>query len=271
VTIGTRVVACGGASILLLAMSACGGSAQDRLEAAAENVDRIESGVLDMRLSLTAASAPDTPIGFSLTGPFGLGAEGLEADLTYRQIAGSAEAQLRFVAVEGRAFVETAGTFYEIPVDDGPTPATAPTMLQDLGFADWAIDPTVHEGVDQNQLTIVSGLDEGPAIAGIGDLLGDLDMKEASGLSLLDGLDDETVRRSIEGGSMTVRIGPDDLLRDLVVRMRFGLDPSSPFAEALEGVAGAELLFTVEIGEPNQPVSVAPPQGARPISELPAA
>ena len=269
-TIDTRVVAWGGASILL-AMSACGGAAQDRLQAAAENVDHIESGVLDMRLSLTAASAPDTPIGFSLSGPFGVGTEGLEADLTYRQIAGSAEAQLRFVAVEGRAYVETGGTFYELPVEDDPTPATAPTMLQDLGFADWAIDPTMQDGVDENEVTIVSRLDEGPAIAGIGDLLDDLDMKEASGLSLLDGLDDETVRRSIEGGSMTVRIGPDDLLRGLIVRMRFGLDASSPLAEALEGVAGAELLFTVEIAEPNRPVSVVPPQGARPMSELPAA
>jgi hypothetical protein len=70
---------------------------------------------------------------------------------------------------------------------------------------------------------------------------------------------------------MTVRIGPDDLLRGLIVRMRFGIDEASPLAEALRDVAGAELLFSVEIGEANQPVSVTPPEGARPISDLPAA
>ena len=269
--IGGRAIARGGASILLISMSACGGSAQDRLDAVAENVDSIKSGVLDMRLSLTATSAPGEPIGFAISGPFGLGADGLEADLTYQQIAGSAEAELRFIAVDGRAYVETEGSFYELPVEDDPPPAMAPTMLEDLGFSDWAVDPTVQDGDSDDEVTIVSRLDEVQAMEGLSLLLDDLEMKEASGLAMLDGLDRETVERSIEGGSMTVRIGADDLLRGLVVRMRFGVDPSSPLAEALEGVAGAELLFSVKIAEPNRPVRVTPHEGALPLSELPAA
>ena len=178
----------------MLSIGACGGTAQDRLDAVAENVDRIESGVLDMRLSLSAASAPGEPIGFTITGPFGVGTQGLEADLTYRQVAGSEEAEMRFVAVDGRAFVETDGTFYELPVEDDPSPVDAATMLEDLGFADWAVDPTVREGGTDDQLTVVSRLDEVSAMHGIGLLLDDLEMKEASGLALLDGLDDEADR-----------------------------------------------------------------------------
>jgi hypothetical protein len=256
---------------LLLLMGACGATAEDHLSAVSQNVGRIESGVLDMRLSLSAASDPEKPIGFAIDGPFEVGAEGLEADLVFRQVAGSAEAEVRFVAVDGRAFVETEGSAYELPVEEDPSPGMAPTVLEDLGFEHWAADPTVVQGGPDDPLTIVSPLDELSALEGIGVLLDDLDMKEASGLALLDGLDDEALERSVEGGSMTVRIGPDDLLRRLVVRMRFGIDPSSPLAEVLEDVVGAELLFSVEIAEHNRPVSVTPPEDPQPISELPGA
>jgi hypothetical protein len=254
---------------LLLSIGSCGEDAAGQLSAVADNVDRIESGVLDMRLSVSAVSAPEARIGFGIHGPFALEGSGLEADLTYRQVAGSEEAEVRFVAVDGRAFVESDGTFFELPVEDDPSTAEAPTALQDLGFEGWAADPTVVGGDPGDHLTITSPLDEVSALAGIGRLLDDLEMKEASGLAVLEGLDDEALERSVSSGSITVRIGPDDLLRELIVRMRFGVDPSSPLAEILQGVTGAELLFTVEIAEANRPVSVELPQGARPISELP--
>jgi len=50
---------------------------------------------------------------------------------------------------------------------------------------------------------------------------------------VLDGLDDETLERSLQGGSMRVRIGPDDLLRALVVPLRFGVGPSSRWRKLL--------------------------------------
>jgi hypothetical protein len=253
---------------LLFSIGSCGQDAVAHLSAVADNVDRIESGVLDMRLSVSAVSAPDARIGFGIDGPFELDGPGLEADLTYRQVAGSEEAEVRFVAVDGRAFVESDGVFFELPVEDDPSTAEAPTALQDLGFEGWAADPTIVSGDPSDHLTIASPLDEVSALAGIARLLDDLGMKEESGLAVLEGLDDDALERSVSGGSMTVRIGADELLRELVVRMRFGIDPSSPLAEVLEGVAGAELLFTVEIAEPNRPVRVEIPQGARPISEL---
>jgi hypothetical protein len=264
-TSATRWVVC----VLLLSMSACGRTAEDHLHAVSQDVDRIKSGELDMRLAVSTVSAPDEPIGFAIQGPFDVAGKGLEADLTYRQFAGTAEAEVRFVAAEGRAYVETEGNVYELPVAQDPSPATAPTVLEDLGFDDWAADPTVQEGGTDDDLTIVSPLDEVAALDGIGRLLDDLEMKEASGLAVLDGLDDGTLERSVVGGSITVRAGPDDLLRALVVRVRFGLDPASPLAGALKGVAGAELVFSIDIAQINRPVHVDPPHDPLPISELP--
>jgi hypothetical protein len=258
-------------TLLLLSMSACGRSAEDHLRAVSENVDRIKSGVLNMRLSISAVSAPDQPIGFAIQGPFEFAAGELKADLTYRQVAGTAEAGVHFVAVDGRAFVEADGTFYELPVARNPAAISAPTVLEDLGIERWAADPAVREGSTNGELTIVSQIDEVVTLESIGRLLDELDMKEASGLAVLDGLDDDTLERSVERGSMTVRVGPEDLLRALVVRLRFGVDPSSPLADALEGVAGADLMFSVEITTPNRPVTVALPQDPHPISELPGA
>jgi hypothetical protein len=262
---GVRLVV----ALLVLSMSACGRTAEDHLLAVSQNVDHIRSGVLDMRLSVSAVSAPDEPIGFAIHGPFDVADDRLQADLTYRQVAGSAEAEIGFVAVDGRAFVETDGSFYELPVAKDSSPGMAPTVLEDLGFERWAADPAVAEGRADDQLTIVSPLDEVQALEGIGRLLDELDMKEASGLAVLDGLDDETLERSVEGGSMTVRAGPDDLLRSLVVRLRFGIDPSSALADALKGVAGAELVFSVAITNLNRPVTVVLPRDPRPFSELP--
>jgi hypothetical protein len=259
------------AILLILQMSACSRTAEDHLHAASDKVDQIRSGVLHMRLSVAAVSAPHEPVGFAIQGPFDVAGQSLKADLTYRQVAGTAKAEVRFLAVDDRAFVETDGNVYELPVGQDSSLAGAPTVLDDLDFEHWAADPAVQDSGSDDQLTIVSPLDEVVTVQAIGRLLDELEMKEASGLAVLDGLDDETLERSVERGSMTVRVGPDDLLRGLVVRLHFGIDPSSPLADALEGVAGADLVFSVDITAPNRPVSVALPQNPHPISELPGA
>jgi len=55
-----------------------------------------------------------------------------------QQVAGSTEEEVRFVAVNGRAFVETEGSFYELPVEGDPSPGMAPTVLEALCFERWA-------------------------------------------------------------------------------------------------------------------------------------
>jgi hypothetical protein len=249
-------------------MTACGASAADRLAAVSENVDRIQSGVLEMRLSIASVAEPETPIGFEMRGPFDLAGDGLEADLTYRQVAGSVDEEVRFIVAEGRAFVQTDGAFFEIPVEEQAPQAETPTMLQDLALEDWAADPTVVEGGD-GRSTITSPLHEVAALEGLLRMLDQVGMAEASGVAALRELDDEVLERSVDSGSMIVRAGPDDLLRALVVRIRFGLDPSSPLDKALEGVAGAELLFEVEITRTGRSIVVGVPEDAQPISELP--
>jgi hypothetical protein len=255
---------------LALWTAACGASAEGRLSAASQTVGDIRSGVLDMRMSIASVSAPDASMGFAIEGPFEVHDDGLEADLRYRQLAGTTQAEVRFVAVDGRAFVESEGSYYELPIAEDAAAAKAPGVLQDLDFESWAADPRIVESGPADQVTIVSPLDETAALDGLGSLLEQLDMKDASGLTVLRSLDDGALARSVQDGSMTVRVGTDDdLLRALVLKLRFGLDPSSPLADVLREVAGARLLFSVEITHPNQPVRVVAPREALPFSELP--
>lgn len=255
--------------ILIVAMGACGSGARDHLTTAAESADEIKSGVLNMSLSISGVSDDDAGVGFGLQGPFDLGGEHLEADFSYQQMAGSAEAELRFVTVGGRAFVQSEGSFFELPVGEDATSSQSPSVLQELDFESWAADPVLIDGAS-DEITIVSPLEEFAALRGIRRLVDDLEMAEASGLGLLDGLHADALRRSVDAGTLTVRIGKDDqLLRALTVRLRFALDPSSPLSEALKDVLGAELEFSIAIEDPNQPVRVETPADPQPISELP--
>lgn len=258
------------AVILAVSAGACGGGAEERLSEASGTLGEIRSGILDVGLSIAAVSAPGSLVGFEIHGPFAVEADGLEADLRYRQTAGSAEAQARFVAADGRAFVESGGSFYELPLAEDASAARAPGVLQELGFEGWATDPRILDRGSSDQVTIVAALDEVAALDGIGRLLDELEMKEASGFALLEGLDPGALERSIRGGVLVVRVGKDDgLFRGLTVRLRLRIDPSSPLADVLEDVAGARLLFHVEIGNPNEPIHVIPPRDALPIGELP--
>jgi hypothetical protein len=94
----------------------------------------------------------------------------------------------------------------------------------------------------------------------------ELQLREASGLTSLSGLDHEILAGSVEGGTMVVRVGRlDHLLRSLVIRLRFALDPA-PLSAPSSSVAGAELLFSVRITGPNRPVHVSAPREAVPIA-----
>jgi hypothetical protein len=251
-----------------IVLGACGADPRAELRTAAERVDEIRSGVLDLRLSVTSTADTGDAVGFTLQGPFEVGETGLEADLRYRQVAGSTDAEVRLVSGDGRAFVETGGTFYELPVDADAPSAGAATVLEQLGFDRWAADPTVSEGV-AGVRTISSPIAAVATVRGLRGLLDELEMSEAAGLVALDGVDGRTIERTVRDGTMRVTVGPDDLLRGLVVRMRFGVAPDSPLADALADVVGAELVLELRIEAPNQPVDVDLPTEARPYSELP--
>jgi hypothetical protein len=255
--------AAGATAVALTMLVGCGAAPRDRLRAAADTVGNIRSGTLDMRLSLAAAADPTAPIGFEIEGPFAATADGLETDLRYRQLAGRQDAEVRFVAADGRAFVESDGHLTEIPLSEDASTASAPSVLEQLSFEEWAADPRIVEAGPPGEVTIESPLNEGAAVRGILQALDDLGLTRDSGLSLLGNVDPEVVQRSVRSGAMVVRVGEDDeLLRELTVRLRLGIDEASPLAGALEGVAGAELLFSVRIEDPNAPVHVELPAGA---------
>ncbi len=130
------------AVILAVSAGACGGGAEERLSEASGTLGEIRSGILDVGLSIAAVSAPGSLVGFEIHGPFAVEADGLEADLRYRQTAGSAEAQARFVAADGRAFVESGGSFYELPLAEDAMSSRSPRTRRRHGrpasFRSWA-------------------------------------------------------------------------------------------------------------------------------------
>jgi hypothetical protein len=248
-------------------LAACGRPPDVILTAVSAGVDRIHSGVLELQLSLTLDAAPRQTVGFRIHGPFEVRGGRVDADLAYRRFAGTAVAEVRFVTAEGRSFVETDGTVYELPQGNGAK-AKAPTVLQDLGFEEWAVEPRVL-GVGGGHVTIVSALEEMRAVQGIHRLLRDLEMEAASGLAVLGRVEGEALRRALDGGMLAALVGPDGLLRALVVGLRFEHVPS-PAGGPLREIGGADLVLSVEIAEPNEAVVVRVPAGARPLAEQPA-
>jgi hypothetical protein len=258
-----RLRSVGATAITLILLVGCGGAPRDRLRAAADTVGDIRSGMLDMRLSLAAAVDPGAPIGFEIEGPFAATEDGLETDLRYRQLAGRRDAEVRFVAADGRAFVESDGEVTEISLSEDASTASPPSVLDQLSFEEWAADPRVVEDGADGEVTIESSLNEDAAVRGILQALDGLGFTQDSGLRLLVNVDPEVVQRSVRSGTMVVRVGAEDeLLRELTVRLRLGIDEASPLAGALEDVAGAGLLFSVKIEDPNAPVHVELPAGA---------
>jgi hypothetical protein len=81
-------------------------------------------------------------------------------------------------------------------------------------------------------------------------------------LAALAGTSSEQVEAAIENATIDVWTGTDDrLLRRLQVSIEF-----SPAAEKVKSLVGAALDFTLEISNPNEPVSVEQPTNVQPFS-----
>jgi hypothetical protein len=70
------------------------------------------------------------------------------------------------------------------------------------------------------------------------------------------------VTNAVKDATIDVYTGKDDrLMRKLDVSVNF-----APAAEKVKNLVGASVRFTVEISDPNRPVTVQAPTNARPYS-----
>jgi hypothetical protein len=261
--------------LALLALAGCGGdgeeSATDILSETADNLGDIRSG--DLSLELLFSGKNGERQGFRLEGPFALnGGELPDADLDYVQIAGAEEAQVRFISTGEKAFVEVAGTAYELPpelvaeIKEATGDLETDGLGEQIELGNWIENPSRAEGgtvggtdtdriaADLNVVNVVNGLVEIAAAFG-----------GAESPSRVEGQAAEQLRRAVDTARIEVYTGKDDrLLRRLVISMDFS--PKAP-AE-VKNILGVSVDFHFAISDPNKDVNVSPPENVRPYTDL---
>jgi hypothetical protein len=267
--------------LAVLVLGACGGGdvdAEDVLAETADNLERIESGVLSMRLVLTPKGEDSEVVGFVLRGPFSLESPGElpVARIAYTQIRGSERGTVTIVSTGRQAYVEVDGQAYELSAEQSAQLRQTGKDLEEgqglgeLGVDDWIEDAELSDGseVDGTRTDrIEAELDVAAAAQDLVELsrgLGQGTLEELSDA------DEQTIERATRSAKLELLTGEEDrLLRRLNLSVDLGFDVPTELRNALGTLVGARIDLELAIDDPNEPVRVSEPEGALPYSELP--
>jgi hypothetical protein len=255
------------ALVLALVPAACGGGAdaRDVLAETSANMGEIESGDLSMELLFSGKDGERA--GFTLEGPFALREGELpEAQLDYTQIAGQQSATQTFITKADQAYVRIGGTTYELPQETaeeiGSTLAPSGGLAA-IQLSSWVEDPTLESGEEiggDETDRISADLNVSATVNTLMAIASQLGGTEP--LAALSGTTAEQVKAAVESAEIDVWTGKDDrLLRRLQVAIDF-----APAAEKVRDLLGASLDFTLEISNPNEPVTIEQPTDAQPFA-----
>ncbi|MEY2459339.1 MAG: hypothetical protein QOG30_1169, partial [Acidimicrobiaceae bacterium] len=133
-------------------IAGCGGkSKSDAVADAGASLSRIHSGVLHLRLEISAgAGDPSSRVGFQLDGPFDLTPAGAVlpvADLTSTNLSDPAMPTTRFVSTGHAAFVVQNDVGYQLTDQQVSSMTVGATgsgggRLVGLDLRQWVVDPT---------------------------------------------------------------------------------------------------------------------------------
>lgn len=264
------------AALFALALPACGVlGGGDPLAEAADSLGAVRSGILGFRLAAETPGGQEA--GFFLRGVFSLpeGAELPLADLTYGRIGVPDGPKTAFVSTGDAAYLEVDGAAYELPPESvgelvGAPAASEEGPFDQLELAEWVDEPRTTEGSplgeDGVPTTIVSGdLDVVVALNDLFDLA-----RGAGGFDLpaLEGDEAERLRNAVEDAHLEV-VTADDVFRRLEIRVELAADAPQALADPLADLLGVGFELQVSIDEPNERVTVEPPEDPRPLEELP--
>jgi hypothetical protein len=267
--------------VLALALAAllagCGGGEESRevLAETASKLGDIRSGTLDVSLLVTPRRDEET-FGFQLRGPFSLGEAGSlpVMSIEYTQIVDGRRGAVTLISTGRKAYAEVDGETYELAPDQAKElrsasrGLTAGRGLEQLPLGDWIVDSELSDGgtVAGAKTDRVRGrLDVVAAARGLLELARSL----GSELPALDQRSAEQLEGAARSTSFELHTGKNDrLLRRLAMEVDFGLDVPAELRAQLGGLVGASVAFKLEVSNPNGPVTVAEPRGARPASEL---
>ena len=260
-----RALPAGWLLIAGLAMAGCGAdSPRDVLSTTAENLGKVRTGRMALRVVLEPLDRSANGISVSVRGPFALARPGRlpVAQLEYVQAAGPNRAQATLISVSDRAFVRLRGRDYRLPEAQAAalrSPATGGGVtLGQLHVADWIEDPKVADAGGGLQ-RVTGRLDLAAALR---DILAVGRRTGGSGPRL----DAEQVRRlseSVRASSVEVLTGSDDrMLRRIRGSASVTLPPS---LRRSAGGPGIRVSFDFGLEDVNRPVSVRAPAHAAPL------
>lgn len=252
---------------LALGLAACGGGgdARDVLAETSANMGKIRSGDLNMELRFSAKGGERA--GFILQGPFALRTGQLpEAQLDYTQIAGPQTGTQTFILKGDTAYVRIGGTTYELPqqtADEiGSTLGTSGGLAA-IQLSSWVEDPKLEGGEEiggDATDRITADLNVSATVNTLMAIASQLGGTEP--LRVLSGTSSEQVEAAIDQAVIDVWTGKEDrLLRKLQVAIDF-----SPAAEKVKSLIGATIDFTLEISNPNEPITVEEPTEVQPFA-----
>lgn len=260
--------------LVLIALSAlvagCGASdAEEALDETAQGLGDIRSGELELKvLAEGQGDVAGNVAGFELSGPFSLGEPGTlpTAKLQYTQIAGEVSETVEVISTGDRAYVETAGTTYELPEDRLEQVSAGPVEggLTELEIGDWFEQPELSAGAEVGGASTDLLSSEFNLAAGLNDLVALAGDSGAAELPLIEGASEEQLARAVESATIELNTGTDDrLMRRLAIELDLGLEGVEELAGAV-AETGATISFVIEIDDVNQPVEVEEPADALP-------
>jgi hypothetical protein len=261
-----RAVAAASALGVALTLAGCGGGGStDVLSKTADNLSKIQSGRLSMRLLVTPKSG--SPFGFTLKGPFALGKQGslpvLHVD--YTQIANGRSATVTVISTGTTAYVESNGQTTQLTSDQADALRQAGGTIsgkggvQSFGVDRWFEDAKTKDGgrVGGAETDEVDAkLD---VVAATNDVLALL-RRTGRAIPTISGDQADRLDDAVRSSSIKVFSGKDDrLLRKLSLDVVFGFDVPKALRDALGNVVGARVQFDLAVAEPNRPVHVSAP------------
>jgi hypothetical protein len=269
-----------GCLALAAAAVGCGGESgtsnpEQALARTAANLGKIRSGTLHFELSVDPHEEGGE-FGFELDGPFQFGEPGElpVAEIDYTQTAGGERETVTLTSTGEQAYITVDGTAYELPAERAMELRSAvggggSGGLEELRVDDWIRDAKSSDGGD------VGGADtdkieaELDVVAAVNDLIELAGAFGGPSLDPVEGPEAEQLRSAVREAKLEVWTGDEDrLLRRLRIEADF--DPELPDElEELARAADSKVTLDLELDDPNQPVTVEPPEDPRPASEYP--
>jgi hypothetical protein len=195
-------------SLAALSLAACSGEdkeAADVVAETADNLERIESGEISMRLVVTPKGGEAEAFGFELRGPFSLDGPGElpVARIAYTQISGSERGTVTVVSTGRKAYVEEDGQAYELRPEQAAQLRLAGEELDEgeglgeLGIDDWIKEPELSDsGVGDTETDRIDAkLDVATAAQDLVELSRGLGQGTLGDLS---DADDQTIERATQ-------------------------------------------------------------------------